>query len=270
MKLHFYKYQGAGNDFVVLDGRISTPKLSQNEIKRICDRRFGVGSDGLMIIGNAPNVDFTMRYYNANGNEGSMCGNGGRCMVAFAHRSMESDSYTFSAIDGIHHANVCDCKGDETEVCLGMNNVTNVQLYGSDQYYLDTGSPHLVVFNKNIAKLNVVERGAFWRHHPDFGHQGTNVNFVQAELDGTIFVRTYERGVEDETLACGTGVTASAIAACLRSAHKNGLEPKGEHHTVVKALGGYLQVSFSVKGDDFFNIWLTGPATFVFEGDIDL
>jgi len=269
MKLHFYKFQGAGNDFVIIDGRALMPQLSQKEIHYLCNRRFGIGADGLMVIGNSPGVDFGMRYYNANGKEGSMCGNGGRCLVAYA-ANRKSGRFLFSAVDGNHHAEVMGYDGHEALVCLGMNNVDKVDVYGSDGYYLDTGSPHLVLFGTDVAKMDVPKEGAFWRNHPDFMPGGTNVNFVEIEPDGKLFVRTYERGVEDETLACGTGVTAAAIAAYMRSMDKTQNKPEERHHYAIQTLGGHLQVSFQAKAASFCDVRLTGPATFVFEGEIEL
>ncbi|MCL2727068.1 MAG: diaminopimelate epimerase [Bacteroidales bacterium] len=269
MKLHFYKYQGAGNDFVIVDGRTVMPQLSQKEIYYLCDRRFGIGADGLMVIGNAPDVDFTMRYYNANGKEGSMCGNGGRCLVAYAANG-KVGRYQFSAVDGLHHAEVRGHRGSEALVCLGMNDVDKVHCSDNDRFFMDTGSPHLVIFEPDIANLDARERGAFWRHHPDFAPGGTNVNFVEVEPDGKLFVRTFERGVEDETLACGTGVTASAIAAYMRSLDKDIDESGKPHDYAIRTLGGNLQVSFLTKGALFYDVKLTGPTTFVFEGEIEL
>ncbi|MCL1974152.1 MAG: diaminopimelate epimerase [Bacteroidetes bacterium] len=263
MKLHFYKYQGAGNDFIIVDGRNHDPELSEKEISSLCRRRFGIGADGLMILGSAPQVDFSMRYYNSDGKAGSMCGNGGRCLVACAARlgiapSMELNRYLFSAVDGIHHAEVVN----KDQICLKMNNVNKVQAYGKDGFFLDTGSPHLVIFGTEINKMEVAKRGAFWRNHPDFAPEGTNVNFVEIDPDNRLFVRTFERGVEEETLACGTGATAAAIAAYIRTKKTNTYN--------IQTPGGYLRVSFKIRGTQFYDIHLTGPATCVFEGDIEL
>ena len=260
MSLHFYKYQGAGNDFIIVDGRVNMPELSTEDIHFLCDRRFGIGADGLMIIGNAPEVDFTMRYYNADGKEGTMCGNGGRCLVAFAARNSEMNHFLFSAIDGIHRADVIERNGQESQIRLEMNNVNNITSYGKEGFFLNTGSPHLVLFGTDITNLDVTNQGAFWRNHPDFAPKGTNVNFVEIERDGTLFVRTFERGVEAETLACGTGVTAAAIATYLYA--------KKDHTFSIRTLGGNLQVSFKERENSFYDVQLTGPATFVFEGNI--
>ena len=271
MRLHFYKYQGAGNDFIIVDGRVVLPKLTRKEIHQLCNRRFGIGADGLMIIDNATDVDFSMRYFNADGGEGTMCGNGGRCIVAFAAQR----EVRFLAVDGIHTAKIIHIQGNESQVCLGMCSVDPPLPYGKDGYYLNTGSPHLVFFGNDIAKLDVNREGAFWRNHPDFAPKGANVNFVEAEGDGTLFVRTFERGVEDETFACGTGVTASAIAAYMRSVNTGSVVNDSDvlrktHEYAVRTLGGNLHVSFESKDLHFTNVQLTGPATFVFEGEIEL
>lgn len=263
-QLHFYKYQGAGNDFIIVDGRTHSVELLPKEILFLCDRRFGIGADGLMVVGNAPDVDFTMRYYNADGHEGTMCGNGGRCLVAYVAQKRENTHFTFGAIDGIHHAKVIGHEGAESQICLGMKNVDTIQRYGNDGFFLNTGSPHLVFFDTDVAQLDVFDRGAFWRNHPDFAPEGVNVNFAGMDADGTLFVRTFERGVENETLACGTGVTAAAIAAYFRAGNK-----EGTYEYPVRTLGGTLQVSFRANGMCLDHVLLTGPATFVFEGFID-
>ena len=266
--VHFYKYHGAGNDFIIIDGRINPLELSAKEIQFLCHRRFGIGADGLMIVEKADGFDFSMRYFNSDGSEDYMCGNGGRCMVAFVARDATKNTYVFSAVDGIHHAKVMNRNGNEMEVCLEINYENNIRLYGKDMFFLYTGTPHLVIFDTEIAKIDVTDRGTFWRHHPDFAPKGTNVNFVEIESDGTLFVRTFERGVEAETLACGTGVTASAIAAYVRT-RVEGMNSLEETHTYpVRTLGGNLQVSFKTKENIFYDVQLTGPATFVFEGYI--
>lgn len=273
MKLHFYKFQGAGNDFIIVDGRNLEFQLSEREINFLCHRRFGIGADGLMILGSDPEMDFTMRYYNSDGKEGSMCGNGGRCLVACAARlgiSPRAGSFVFSAIDGIHQAEIIGDQGSEFQIRLGMNNVDTIDFYGKDGYFLNTGSPHLVLFDTDIARMDVSERGAFWRNHPDFAPQGTNVNFVEVASHGGLFVRTFERGVEDETLACGTGVTAAAIAAYVHAANRQMKPSEGSSTYAIRTPGGHLQVSFKSLGMQFYDVQLTGPAKFVFEGEIQL
>jgi diaminopimelate epimerase len=261
MTVHFYKYQGAGNDFIIIEGRYGLPLLSQKEIHFLCNRRFGIGADGLMVIGYASDADFSMYYYNADGKEGTMCGNGGRCLVAYAAHHNDTKDWIFSAVDGIHRAEILEHKGAAFQVKLWMNDVNTIDPYGKDGFYLNTGSPHLVIFDPNVSQLDVSERGAFWRNHPDFAPEGTNVNFVNIEQEGTLFVRTYERGVEAETFACGTGVTAAALAAYLRS---------GVDSYSIRTPGGDLKVSFKVIENRFYDVQLTGPATFVFEGDVTI
>ena len=266
-KLHFYKYHGAGNDFIVVDGRTQTSNLSQKEIQSLCNRRFGIGADGLMILDHSPDYDFSMRYYNADGKEGTMCGNGGRCIVAFAAQEGKRD-YVFGAIDGTHHAQILYRNGGETIVCLGMNNVDEIRPTQKEGFFLNTGSPHLVFFVTDLDRYDVSGQGSFWRGHPDFAPEGTNVNFVEIMPNGTLFVRTFERGVEAETFACGTGVTAAVIASYVHTKQENTPVSNGLFTQLIKTLGGDLQVSFKVAGKRFSNVQLTGPATFVFEGDI--
>ena len=261
MKIHFYKYQGAGNDFIIIDGRKDHIELSHKEIQFMCNRRFGIGADGLMIIGSDPSADFTMHYYNADGKEGTMCGNGGRCLVACA-ASKNVARYIFSAIDGIHHAEVITRRGCESLIRLGMNNVDQIDRYYDNGFYLNTGSPHLVLFESEVSVIDVALRGALLRNHPDFAPKGTNVNFVEIKSDNALFVRTFERGVEEETFSCGTGVTAAAIAAHLYNKRED-----GNYTYHIYTLGGDLQLSFTTKKGRFYDVQLTGPATFVFEGE---
>lgn len=257
--LTFYKYQGTGNDFVIIDGREHLPVLSIQQIQFICDRRFGIGADGFMILLKKEGYDFEMKYFNADGKEGSMCGNGGRCLVQFAfdcgiHRS----PYKFLAIDGDHLAEM-DEKG---WIRLKMNDVLHIEEHGGN-YVLNTGSPHYVCFVNDLNEYKVAEEGRLIRNSDRFQKEGINVNFIETIDDHTIFVRTYERGVEAETWSCGTGVTASALMA----AHNE----RGFNLVDVKTLGGNLAVEYERLGDhEFRNIWLCGPATFVFNGIIEL
>ncbi|MGN6601949.1 MAG: diaminopimelate epimerase, partial [Ginsengibacter sp.] len=210
MKIKFYKYQGAGNDFILIDNREKiSHEFTVQHIKKMCDRHFGIGADGLMLLNNKDGFDFEMIYFNADGNEGSMCGNGGRCIVQFAsNMGIKKNEYKFLATDGVHEAKIDLNK----EVSLKMNDVTDVD-FSMDHYVLDTGSPHYVKFVGDVQDLNVVSDGSKIRNSREFSEKGINVNFVQTLDDDHIFVRTYERGVEDETLSCGTGVTASALMA---------------------------------------------------------
>ncbi|GGK45179.1 MULTISPECIES: diaminopimelate epimerase [Flavobacteriaceae] len=257
MKLHFYKYQGAGNDFIMVDNRnLSFPKINTHLINKLCDRRFGIGADGLILLEPSKNEDFTMVYFNADGNEGSMCGNGGRCIVAFAKQlGIITDRTTFNAVDGLHYATIAN-----EIVSLKMIDVSEIKV--TDSYvFLNTGSPHHVLFSKNIAKINVKESGAKIRYGAPYFEVGTNVNFVEKITANSFKVRTYERGVEDETLACGTGVTAVAIAAHITN-------KTNENSIKVEVLGGDLEVSFEKVKNKYTNIFLKGPSQFVFEGKI--
>ena len=259
MKLHFYKYQGAGNDFIMVDNRnLSFPKINTHLINKLCDRRFGIGADGLILLEPSKNEDFTMVYFNADGNEGSMCGNGGRCIVAFAKQlGIITDRTTFNAVDGLHYATIAN-----EIVSLKMIDVSEIKV--TDSYvFLNTGSPHHVLFSKNIAKINVKESGAKIRYGSPYFKEGSNVNFAEQISDDSFKVRTYERGVEDETLACGTGVTAVAIAA-------NKSNKTIANSINLEVLGGKLEVSFIREGNSYKNVFLKGPAQFVFEGNISI
>ena len=259
MNITFYKYQGTGNDFIVIDNRNqSFPKNSTAIIQKLCHRRFGIGADGLMLLENDKEYDFRMRYFNSDGNEGSMCGNGGRCIVAFANRlGVIGNTTTFNAVDGIHHAKISG-----QIVSLGMNDVLGIQTF-SDHVFLDTGSPHHVTFTKNIDELDVYNEGRKIRYGKPYFESGTNVNFVEKVNDNTFKVRTYERGVENETLSCGTGVTAVALSGSFLQ-----LSSADEIH--LQTRGGELKVSFKKENDGFTEIFLTGPATFVFKGEINI
>lgn len=259
--ISFYKYHGAGNDFILIDNRdLSFPYKKQPEkIEQLCDRHFGIGADGLILIEHNNGYDFEMVYYNADGHPGSMCGNGGRCAVAFAHYlDLTSTTCTFLAADGPHQAEILR----PDQVRLQIRNITEIEV-GSDFYFLDTGSPHYVQFVEKIEGLDVVAEGRKIRYNDRFREKGTNVNFVETS-DGGIKIATYERGVEDETLACGTGITAAAIATFKRS--KGQLAPP----IGVKAKGGQLKVEFEVNKDQFTKVWLSGPAELVFSGKFDI
>jgi diaminopimelate epimerase len=260
MKIKFDKYQGAGNDFILLDNRENTfDKITVEQVKKMCDRRFGIGADGLMLLNNKEGFDFEMIYFNADGNEGSMCGNGGRCIIQFASTlGIKKTKYLFFAVDGVHKAEI----NLEKEIKLQMSNVNDIE-FSLDHYVLDTGSPHYVTFVKRIEDYDVVTEGRKIRNNKEFKKKGINVNFVEIMSDDKIYVRTYERGVEDETLSCGTGVTASALVA----AHND----NGFNRVEVKTKGGNLSVEFDKESEkEFANIWLCGPATFVYSGEIEL
>lgn len=260
MHIPFYKYQGAGNDFILVDNRelwfdASNTKLIEN----LCNRRFGIGADGLMLLQNKIGYDFEMIYFNADGRLSSMCGNGGRCITAFANQlGLITSTCKFLAVDGDHEASIFSA-GENKVVKLKMNNVNEVEV-GSDFYFLNTGSPHYVQFLADVAHMDVYEKGREVRYSARFMQEGTNVNFVEQHND-YLFVRTYERGVEDETLSCGTGVTACALAMAM----KTGIQ--GQGNFAIKTLGGDLKVYFNEHKESYDDIWLEGPATFVFKGD---
>lgn len=260
MKAEFFKYQGAGNDFVIIDNReLGFPSDDNILIERICNRKFGVGADGLMLLESSDKTDFKMLYFNADGHPGSMCGNGGRCIVAFARRlGICIDETRFEAVGEIYTAEI---DGNGT-VSLAMTEVDWIEAH-QDYAFLDTGSPHHVTFTDNIDEVDVFSEGRKIRQGKPYFEQGTNVNFVEQKGNGAFKVRTYERGVEDETLSCGTGVTAVALA----SYH---LKKTNEKHITIHTLGGDLFVDFDVENNKYHNIILSGPATFVFKGLIDI
>lgn len=258
MKIQFHKYQGTGNDFILLDNRKNEYSLTSDQVRRLCDRRFGIGADGLMLLQEKKDFDFEMKYYNADGGEGSMCGNGARCMVKFAYSlGIHRNAYKFLAADGVHEAEI------ETDgaVSLKMKDVSAVRKFHSD-FILDTGSPHYVKMVPDVMNVDVYKKGHDIRHSKEFEEQGINVNFVEHLADADkILVRTYERGVEDETYSCGTGVTAAALI-CYHNEN-------GFNEVEVKTLGGKLSVEYDrLDGGRYQNIWLTGPAEKVFEGNL--
>jgi diaminopimelate epimerase len=260
MKRTFYKYQGTGNDFILFDDRENTFDTSDVKlISHLCDRRFGIGADGLMLLRKKEGYDFEMVYFNSDGNPSSMCGNGGRCISRFAKDigAVKNNEMKFLAVDGEHTSIV----GPET-VKLKMNDVNEIE-NAADFLFLSTGSPHYIKFTSNVSQMDVFSEGKKIRNSERFVKEGTNVNFVMQD-DGGIFVRTYERGVEDETLSCGTGVTASALAAAIK-----GMASSPEK-CLVKTRGGNLVVHFKREGNRFSNIWLEGPATFVFKGEVEM
>lgn len=260
MGIHFYKYQGTGNDFVILDNRQwSYTALTMDKVKFLCDRRFGIGADGLMLLNQKTGFDFEMKYYNADGRESSMCGNGGRCMVKFAYDlGMHKSKYCFHAVDGPHEAEI----DDDGTVSLRMADVQEIRDYQSD-FILDTGSPHYVKIVSDVMDYDVFHRGMDIRYSSEFAKEGINVNFVEQKKADEIIVRTYERGVEDETFSCGTGVTASALVC----SHND----VGYNDVTVITRGGKLIVEFDkIDENSFRNIWLCGPAEKVFEGEIEL
>lgn len=260
MKLHFYKYQGTGNDFILLDNRKEQySALTKTQIAFLCNRHFGIGADGLMLLGTEEGWDFTMTYFNSDGAESSMCGNGGRCITAFAAQlGLIQQTARFKAIDGAHEAIV----NEEGEIELHMQDVHTIKHFETYSL-LDTGSPHYIHQIDEVKDLDVKREGALIRYSPVFKDQGVNVNFVEVQQHDTIFVRTYERGVEDETLSCGTGVTAAAL--------NHIRENFGQQQVNIQTLGGNLVVRCNnINGQEFKDIWLCGPAMKVFEGEIVL
>jgi len=255
----FNKYQGTGNDFVLIDNRNGRfPLQDQQRIAKICDRRFGIGSDGVIVLQNQNGVDFVMHYFNADGQLGSFCGNGGRCVVAFAKQLGIIDKQAnFAAFDGLHDATI-----SENVVSLSMRDVDHVKTYPT-YAFLDTGSPHHVEFVKDTKTLDVRTQGASIAHNEIYGEEGTNVNFVELTEARHIHVRTFERGVENETLSCGTGVTAAALAAFSTGKIRNS-------KIEVQTLGGDLTVSFTPHNKGFIDIVLTGPTELVFSGTLEL
>jgi diaminopimelate epimerase len=261
MKIPFHKYQAAGNDFVLIDNRENQFSFSIDQIKKICDRKFGVGADGLMLLENNPTLAFNLVYYNSDGSQ-SLCGNGCRAAVQFASSlGMVNGKTSFHAYDGRHDAELLP----SGIVRLRMQTVNEVTPIGND-FTLNTGSPHYIRFVEKVKEFPVVAEGEQLRFSEPYTENGINVNFVELLPDNTIFVRTYERGVENETLSCGTGVTAAALAASF----------KGYTSPVkIRALGGELSVEFTTdltvgKPATFHDIFLIGPAERVFEGAFDL
>lgn len=257
MKIPFTKYQATGNDFVLIDNQNKQYAFTRKQIEKICDRRFGVGADGLMLIEPHPNLDFNLVYYNSDGSQ-SLCGNGSRAAVAMAATlGLFKTKTTFNAYDGAHEAELLNTG----IVRLKMNPVTSVAKKGTD-YFINTGSPHHLQFVPDVEKINVVETGRKIRYSEDYKPAGTNVNFIQRLDNNTIYVRTYERGVEDETYSCGTGVTAAALAASFHG-YTSPIH--------IKVKGGELDVAFQTgQAGTFQEIYLIGPAKMVFEGTLEL
>lgn len=259
MLIHFCKYQGTGNDFIILDNRKNVYHFTKEQVAFLCHRRFGIGADGLMLLNTHSQYDFEMKYYNADGGESSMCGNGGRCLIKFAAEiGIIKPEYHFLAIDGDHLGKI---ETDGT-VALKMNDVSEVTA-GTNSYVLNTGSPHYIQVTENVMDMNVFDGGRAIRYSDEFKADGINVNFVEKARDSSrIIVRTYERGVEDETYSCGTGVTAAALV-CYQNEN-------GYNYIDVQTKGGMLSVKFDKTENSYKNIWLVGPATRVFQGDVEV
>ncbi len=259
MYVKFYKYQGTGNDFVMVDNRARGLNLKREVIQSLCDRKFGIGADGLIYLQEKGGYDFEMVYFNSDGKQSSMCGNGGRCLIKFAHEmGLIESQCKFLAIDGDHEGEI---KATGV-VSLKMKDVDTIENVGSD-FVLNTGSPHYVRFGNEVNGIKIVEEAQKIRYSERFAKEGINVNFVEKKNMKEIFVRTYERGVEGETLSCGTGVVASALAF----ASKNGFTLSEIN---VETPGGNLEVKFELSGRGYKNIFLTGPAEKVFEGKVEV
>ncbi len=236
-------------------------------IENLCNRHFGIGADGLILLENEPGHDFKMVYFNSDGKAGSFCGNGSRCTVAFAHqvKAIKSDTARFSAVDGTHHAEVIKSHNGKYDVVVGLNDADFPVNLAEDTYFINTGSPHLVIIHDSIASLNVPKLGRKIRHSPQWAEEGVNVNFVMIIDRQTIAVRTYERGVERETLSCGTGVTAAALTCNTLTVGEK------QDAMIVHAEGGSIMVSFSSESNKKFrNIKLRGASELVFSGNIKI
>lgn len=254
----FKKLHGAGNDFIIMHA--PDKPLSHKLIEMLCHRNFGIGADGLILISNGEKVDFTMEYFNADGFGDSMCGNGGRAAAVFAYVELGArKNLQFKAIDGLHQAEIIHADGGSFDVKISMNDINDFDL-NDERLLINTGAPHYVKRCDNLSALNIVETAAPIRYDKNLSANGLNVNFMERQND-EIFLRTYEKGVENETLACGTGATAAAIAAGLWYNLRT-----AKIHTK----GGNLEVSFKREGKKFTDIWLRGPVQLVFEGSINL
>ena len=274
----FYKYQGAGNDFLIADNRSGGLQLSTEQIASLCDRRYGVGADGLMLLEDSAGYDFRMVYFNSDGSGGMMCGNGGRCIVAFA-ADQGIDHFDFDAADGFHTAQILETDGCQKTVRLKMKDVASIHHYESltgpdapsEGCFLDTGTRHFVRFVEGLETYDIVSEGRDIRYNgQELQPVGANVNFVEP-FDAGIKVRTYEKGVEDETFACGTGIVASSVASFVKGVAPSETFKDGRVRYDVKAKRDDLSVDF-IPSEKYVaeDVWLTGPATFVAEIIIEL
>lgn len=259
MKIKFSKYNGAGNDFIVIDDRKNNIEINSSLIEKLCNRNFGIGGDGLILIKESKSTDFEIFHYTSDGNLGSLCGNGSRCAISFAYKNKIIGKKTrFDAFDGMHNAEIINDNLVKMEMKINSDIIENE--YG---IWLDTGSPHLVIEKDNTDELDVNLLGSSIRYNEYYKKEGVNVNFIEKVSNETFKIRTYERGVENETLACGTGSTASAI--CMSYLGKS-----ESNNITMKCRGGDLKVGFVSKDNLFTNISITGPAKLVFEGQINI
>ncbi|WP_417603083.1 diaminopimelate epimerase [Owenweeksia hongkongensis] len=259
MTIRFYKYQGTGNDFVMIDDRDNKyTDITEQQVKHLCDRRFGIGADGLIFLRNSDEYDFEMVYYNSDGRTSTMCGNGGRCLLRFASDlGIEGENYSFMAVDGVHFGVV-----DDEVVSLQMVDLKDIDNLGDDVLFMNTGSPHHVVFTDSLPADDFVAVAKSIRYSDKYAEEGVNVNYVKV-TGNNLEMRTYERGVEDETYSCGTGVTAAALGADFLK------KTKGDR-LKIKTAGGNLELSFKAQREGYTDIWLTGPAEKVFKGKVKL
>ncbi len=258
MTIHFSKYHGAGNDFIIIDDRNEIFDISNNNlVKNLCDRRFGIGADGLMILRNDNLQDFRMIYFNSDGYEGTMCGNGGRCITSFASNlGLISDLTFFLASDGTHEAKISG-----NIVNLKMNDISEI-IKLEDGYFINSGSPHFICLNENPFKIDINTIGKEIRNQQRFSPGGVNVNFISIDKYA-INIATFERGVEAETLSCGTGSVAAAVSVAYD-------KPNGDYNFNVNAKGGILNVTYNKSESFYSNIWLSGPAVKVFDGEFEI
>ncbi len=263
MILKFYKYQAVGNDFIMIDNRNLNFDSNNNIlIEKLCNRRFGIGADGLILINNSDRFDFNMQYFNSDGYEGSMCGNGGRCSIAFASfLNIIKEKTVFNAIDGIHEGLIISSKNNDSLVKIKMKDVDEIKKI-DDDYFINTGSPHYIRYVENIDKYDVFNIGKNLQKSEIFENKGSNINFVE-KFGDKLKVRTYERGVEDETLSCGTGSVASAIYA-----NKTNLINSNSIDIIMP--GGELNITFEINNNLYHNVWLKGLATQVFYGELTI
>jgi diaminopimelate epimerase len=262
MKISFSKYHGAGNDFIIIHNLDKRVRLTTQQIAAICHRNTGVGADGLIVLLPSEETDFEMKYYNSDGAEGTMCGNGGRCITAFAYQNgITGKKCEFTAINGRHKGEIIESPDNSLRTRISLQEVTGVETY-NDNFVVNTGSPHFVKFVENLHQMDLVQEGKKIRWSKKFQPEGLNVNFVGID-EGRLTVKTYERGVENTTLSCGTGVTAAAIAYSLRTG-------KVEPFYDVTTMGGQLRVRFNRSGDRFTDVELEGPVAHVFDGIIVL